>query len=163
MGVKPEKILDDIRDTVGEKFSREHMLEEQDIRNIAIQFGISQVRRHDDDQTSVLSWIHEWEGKADLNPVLYYKLQGEKDEAEYRVGEEDFIIVLQTKAQQVMMKQFAEKGVCCDTTHGTTGYDFKLATLIALDEFQEGLPVAHCLANKENYNFMELFFVLNFY
>ena len=157
LGVNREKILDDIRDNVGEKFSREHMLDEQDLRNIAKQFGLSQVQRHDDDQTSVLSWIHEWEGK-DRNPVLYYKMQGDTDDQEHRLASEDFIIILQTNAQKNMMTQFASKGVCCDTTHGTTGYDFKLATLIVLDEFQEGLPVAHCLANRETYAFMELFF-----
>ena len=158
MGVKPEFILDQIRDSIGEKFSREHMLDEQDLRNISVQFIINQVRRHEDDQTSVLSWIKEWEGKPDRNPVSYYKLQGSIDEGEHRLAEEDFIIVIQTKSQKAFMKQFASNGVCCDTTHGTTGYDFKLATLIVLDEFQEGLPVVHCLANRETYEFMEIFF-----
>ena len=52
-GVRTDKILDNIRDSVGEKFNREHLVEEQDIRNIAIAFGISETRRHDNDQESV--------------------------------------------------------------------------------------------------------------
>ena len=46
----------------------------------------------------------------------------------------------------------------CDTTHGTTGYDFKLTTLIVIDEFQEGVPVAFCISNRETYEFMRIFF-----
>ena len=155
-GVKGEKIIDDVRDNVGMNFKREHMLEEQDLRNIAISFGVAN-QRHANDQESVLSWIEEWRG-SDKNPVLYYKTQGTKDDHEHRLEADDFIIILQTKDQCNLMLEFARKGVCCDTTHGTTGYDFKLATLMVLDEFQEGVPVAHCLGNKETYNFMELFF-----
>ncbi len=36
-----------------------------------------------------------------------------------------------------------------DTTHGTM-YDFKLLTIAVIDEYEEGLPVAWMLSNREN-------------
>ena len=56
------------------------------------------------------------------------------------------------------MQKFDCKGFCCDTTHGTTGYDFKLNSLLTLDEFEEGAPVTICLSNRDNFAFMKLFF-----
>ena len=41
-----------------------------------------------------------------------------------------------------MAQKFASKGVCIDSTHGTTGYDFLLTTVMVTDECGEGLPVA---------------------
>ena len=46
------------------------------------------------------------------------------------------------------MRQFGGKGICCDTTHGTTGYDFKLAPLLVSDELDEGIPAAHVFQIK---------------
>ena len=56
------------------------------------------------------------------------------------------------------MQKFGGKDLHCDTTHGTTGYDFKLNPLLLLDEFEEGVPVAFCLSNKDNFAFTKLFF-----
>ena len=65
---------------------------------------------------------------------------------------------MQTEFQKHLMQKFGSKGLCCGTTHGTTGYDFKLNSLLVLDEFEEGVPVAFCLSNRENFGFMKLFF-----
>ena len=56
------------------------------------------------------------------------------------------------------MQKFGGKGLCCDTTHRATGYDFKLNYLLVLDEFEKGVPVAFCLSKRDNFTFMELFF-----
>ncbi len=39
--------------------------------------------------------------------------------------------------------------VCIDSTHGTNGYDFKLISIVVVDEFGEGFPVAWCFSNQE--------------
>ena len=50
-----------------------------------------------------------------------------------------------------MFKRFAEVNVLCvDATHGTNAYDFKLVTLLVVDECGEGFPVAWCSTNKED-------------
>ena len=74
-GVSFDRILDDIRDNVTGSLQRLHILEKKDLRNIAISFNLDDVKRHDDDQTSVRSWINDWEVDGN-NPILYYKLQG---------------------------------------------------------------------------------------
>ena len=35
-----------------------------------------------------------------------------------------------------------------DDTHGTNTYDFSLITVLIVDEFGEGCPVAWCLCNR---------------
>ena len=45
---------------------------------------------------------------------------GVKEEEE-NVHVDDFIVVVQTKFQHHLMQKFANKGICCDSTHGTTG------------------------------------------
>jgi len=71
---------------------------------------------------------------------------------------EDFMIVLQTEHQKNLASRFADKGVCCDSTHGTNAYDFSLQTLLVVDEFGEGQPVGWCISNHENFDFVRLFF-----
>ena len=75
-GVTRSKILDDVRDDVGSKFGRIHLLEKQDIQNIGRSFGLNEIERHANDQMSVLSWINEWE-QMENNPIIFYKLQGD--------------------------------------------------------------------------------------
>ena len=75
MGVSQDKILDDIRDSVGEKFSRVHLIDRKDLHNISKSCGLDNVERHSNDQTSVLSWLEELR-ESEKDPILYYKLQG---------------------------------------------------------------------------------------
>ena len=75
-GVKQEKILDDVRDSVGLKFTRLHLLDQKDLQNITRAFGLRSVERHPNDQQSVLSWVSEWK-EMENNPVLFIKLQGD--------------------------------------------------------------------------------------
>ena len=103
-----------------------------------------------------MSWIEEW-NEDEYSPVLFFKLQGQPD-TENRLEKDDFMLIIQTEAQNHLMRQFGGIGICYDTTHGTTGYDFKLTSLIVSDELDEGIPAAHCISNKETFHFMEIFF-----
>ena len=115
---------------------------------------MNKIKKHIQDQTSVLAWIEEW-ASSDDNPVLFYKLQGQKHET---LEDKDFVIVLQTKFEARMLRELGHKGVCCDATHGTAGYDFKLSSLLVLDEFSEGVPAGHVLSNREDYSVLKIFF-----
>lgn len=161
-GVTKERILDDIRSSVQGAdhtgFQRHHLIGKEEIKNIRNAFGLHDVRRHANDQTSLLSWIQEWR-ESDSNPVLYYKLQGDAPDFLYRdLKTEDFIIIIQNPLQKHMAQKFVPKGVCLDSTHGTTGYDFYLTTLLVIDEFGSGFPVAFCLATHETETFLKVFF-----
>lgn len=70
------------------------------------------------------------------NPVLLY-----------HANESNFIMVLQSPFQASMLRQFSTKRtLCIDDTHGTNAYDFHLITLMVIDEFGEGFPVAWCIS-----------------
>ena len=113
-------------------------------------FKLDGGQRHHDDATSVAAWVEEMRGMGDDNVVLYYKPQGADDD-KTGLKREDLLIVLQTPIQAEMFKKFAEvKVVCVDATQGTNAYEFKLITLLVVDEHGEGFPVAWCIANRED-------------
>ena len=155
-GVCRQKILDDIRDDVGIDFRKIHLCDKKDIRNIINAYNVDSTKRHENDQQSVLSWILEWES-AQYNPVLYYKFQGQPPDFPC-MKKEDFIIVLQTEAQKRNLRNFGKNGICADATHGTTGYEFLLSTLLVVDEFGHGQPSGWCLATHETEDFLQIFF-----
>ena len=74
-GVSKEKILDNMQNNVGTEFLHDHIIDKQDVINIQCAYGLEEVQRHADDQTSVLAWIPEWQNSTS-NPVVWYKLEG---------------------------------------------------------------------------------------
>ena len=149
-GVTYDKILDYIHNSVSDNFKRIHLIQRKDINNIECAFKLEGGQRHHDDATSVAVWVEEMRGMGDDNVVLYYKPQGADDD-KTGLKREDFLIVLQTLIQAEMLIKFAEgKVVCVDATHGTNAYDLKLITLLVVDEYGEGFPVAWCITNKED-------------
>ena len=49
-----------------------------------------------------------------------------------------------------MFKKYGNRGVCIDATYKVNDYDFHLITILVLDDFQEEIPVAWALANRED-------------
>ncbi len=157
-GVPRDRILSDIRERVtDEKLSREHLLERKDLSNIQRAFGLKDYQRHQNDLDSVLAWITEWKGSPDANPILFHKFQGETLEG-YDLAKDDIMIVIQSPFQRSMLRKLGPNGVCCDSTHGTNGYDFLLTTILVVDEFGEGFPAAWCVSNHEDFTTMCTFF-----
>ena len=63
----------------------------------------------------------------------------------------DFMLVIQTQLQAKIIKKYSYGTVICiDSTHGTNGYDFTLITIVVIDVFGEGFPVAWCISNRED-------------
>ena len=65
---------------------------------------------------------------------------------------------IEQRLKSYALQKFGGKGLCCDTIHETTYYDFNLNSLLVLDKFEEGVLVASCLSNRDNFAFMKLFF-----
>ena len=145
-GVGMDRILDDIRDSVGDKLVQKHLIIKQDLYNIRAQYSIDGIIRHKDDAASVMAWVAEM-ATFDYNPVLAYKPQGVHST---HVSEADFLLVLQTEFQCEMLKQFGSNAVCIDSTHGTNAYHFNLTTIMVIDDYREGLPVGWMVSNKED-------------
>ena len=69
------------------------------------------------------------------------------------VGNDDFILAMQTQFQCDMLCTYGDMCVCMDATHGIykiNMYDFNLITVLVIDEFGEGIPVAWAIANRED-------------
>ena len=147
-GVPSQHILDTIRSEVGSKFDRIHLTTRKDITNIERSFGLHGNKRHDDDATSVMLWVEEMRKTGTKSPVLVYKRQGEKITG-CNLHEKDFVLGIQTPLQAEMLKTFGNNSIICiDATHGTNGYDFELITVMVVDEFGEGYPIAWCISNR---------------
>ena len=150
-GITVERILDDIRNSLSsEGIKREHMVTRVDVNNVRLLHNIEGVIKHSNDLSSVCAWAEEMES-LDYNPLLLFKQQGEQQpQTMDNIGNIDFLLVLQTEFQRDMLKEFGNNTVCIDSTHGTNQYDFKLITLLVIDEFNEGIPVAWAISNKED-------------
>lgn len=57
-----------------------------------------------------------------------------------------------------MLQKFGGNDVSIDGTHGTNAYDLTLNSLLIIDEFGSGFPVAWCLSNHEDATAMRIFF-----
>lgn len=155
-GVSMEKILDDIRDTVTDHVSRVHLVTRQDLYNIKRQYNIEGIARHSNDHVSTSIWVEEMKA-LDYDPILLYKPQGNPSDL-FAVCSDDFILCIQTKFQKDCFTKFAKNVICVDATHCTTQYDFKLVTILVMDEFGEGIPAAWMVSNREDTNTLKHFF-----
>ncbi len=158
-GISFYHILNEVRMSVGSKFDRIHLLTNKDISNIEKAFGIQSAQRHNDDATSVYLLVKEMEQNTQYNPILLYKQQSATPQGKFvKLYSNDFILVLQTELQAEMLQKFGPQIICIDDTHGTNGYNFTLVTIMVVDEFGEGFPVAWCFSNRQDKTAMEIFF-----
>ena len=73
-------------------------------------------------------------------------------------GKDDFAVSIQTKFQFEMLKKFGNATVCIDSTRQTNYYSYLLNTLMVVDEYVEGIPVAYLLSNRESGDVIKAFF-----
>ena len=149
-GVTIQRILDDIRDhDEGTLITREHLINRKDVTNICNQYNIG-IQKHPNDLLSVSSWVEEME-TLEYNPVLLFKQQGDQP-SEYckNLEAHDFLLVIQTEFQRDMLTSHGSSGVCMDAKYKINDYDFNLITLMVLDDYQEGIPVAWALCTRED-------------
>lgn len=148
-GVDIQHILDNIRDKLGTSYTRIHLLTRKDVTNIEKTYCLKGIQRHQDDATSIHMWVEEMNNQEN-SPVLLYKPQGQS-KGYTNLSPNDFILAIQTPLQADIMKRFSDgRVICVDGTHGTNGYDFTLITVMIIDEYGEGFPVAWCISNKED-------------
>ena len=151
-GVSTNAILDCIRDNVHGKIGRAELVTRQDVHNIRHQYNVEGIQFHQNDHCSVQLWVESMNNNADIeSPVLLFKQQGvEQPEDLNDFGVGDFAIGLQTVFQRDMLLKFGSEVVCMDSTHGTNVYDFYLVTILVLDDYGEGVPVAWLITNRED-------------
>jgi len=156
-GVTFERILDDIRKSVTstDSVNRFHAVDKRDLHNIKRDYDLDKDIVHTNDVFSTEIWVQEQMLLKEKSPVAYFKMQGcEKEGPLLKV---DFMIVM-TPYQIDVLSKYATDRICVDSTHGTTSYDFQLTTLLVVDEFGAGCPVAFCLSNRIDTVAMSRFF-----
>jgi len=63
-----------------------------------------------------------------------------------------------TNFQKEQLKKFGHNKICIDGTHGTNAYDIQLYSIVTVDEFGLGCPVAFCLSNRSDEVIFQLYF-----
>ncbi|KAL1450403.1 hypothetical protein WDU94_002774 [Cyamophila willieti] len=155
-GIPPMAIIDQVREEVvhGAPIGRKHFLTKQDIANIVRSYNISyRTKCHEDDATSVKLWVDQNTGPE--GPVLLFKEQGVE---KYGMDKEDFMLGIMTPFQKSMMSQLGPKLICVDGTHGLNAYDFILHTILSVDEYGHGIPLAFLFSNRKDTNTIQIFF-----
>ena len=79
--------------------------------------------------------------------VIFIQQRGVQKQEMDDLGKNDFLLGIQTRFQRDMMRQFGSDVICLDATHDTNIYD--LISVLVVDEFGEGIPVAWAISNKE--------------
>ena len=117
-----------------QQVNKTHFITRQDCRNIVRNLSNHQ---HENDAISVDRIIKELQQESP-SPVIFYKHQ-QCELPRSQLGADTFLLLLMTQFQADIYAHFAEKIVCFDSTHGTNEYNFKLGTLLVVDEFQNGI------------------------
>ena len=108
------------------------------------------------DASAVEELLKTWE--TDLgedSPVVYFKQFGDSNsntddtDPDSDFKSEDFLLVMQSRAQAEMMVENAQI-LCVDGTHGLTGYGYHLLSIVVVDRHGHGLVCAWALASREN-------------
>jgi len=149
-GVPPSRILQDIRASLTSDVERVHLTSRQDISNVKNLFGITVsgtsevVQTRMSDATSVHAWVQSCQALGSTNPVLLHKQQGEEFAGLHK---DDFALLIMTPVQKLMLEKFGNDRICVDSTHGMTGHDFELTSVLVIDEFEEGFPSVFLLSS----------------
>ncbi|KAL1430407.1 hypothetical protein MTO96_015004 [Rhipicephalus appendiculatus] len=88
------------------------------------------------------------------NPVLFFKNRGQPDRPnvldrlpDNLLKEKDFMLAMMTAPQQELLR-----------TLGTNPSNYQLVTVLCVDEFGAGVPVAYCITNRTDEKAMATFF-----
>ncbi|KAL4092150.1 hypothetical protein QTP88_026703 [Uroleucon formosanum] len=157
-GVIFEQILDDIQKSVTatECVNCFHAVDKRDLYNIKRDYDLDRDSVHANDAFSTEIWVQEQMLLKEKSPVTYFKMQCEK---EGPLLKDDFMIVIMTPYQIDVLSKYATDRICVNSTHGITSHDFQLTTLLVVDEFGAGCPVALCISNRNDSVAMSRFFL----
>lgn len=102
-------------------------------------------RLHSQDNVSVEMLVRSLSDLSD-SPVLHYN-----------PIDEEYCLIMMTEFQKHMIKDFPNK-ICVDGTYGLNAYKYTLLSIVVIDEYENGIPVAFCFTKKTDYDATKLFF-----
>jgi hypothetical protein len=144
-------------------YKRRSFLRKQDVANMKRKLGINTPGLlHRNDEKSVINWAVEEAAKGSESSLLYYKPPGVVDSYGVLDDEDIFLAIMSPVQVQMALKNLSlpDKIVCMDSTHGLNQYSFLMISLLTIDSFGKGYPVAHLYSNKETKKVLKLFLKL---
>jgi hypothetical protein len=123
----------------------------KDIENVRKEISLAlqgKNQLHADDATSVDMFV---KANLDKKIVIGYKLYKVHDDQYPLLQDDDFFLALMTGFQVECCDnlQYDWSCVCIDATHNV-GNGFKLITVLIINEFYQGKPLAFCISKREN-------------
>jgi len=159
-GIEFDEILNRVRDNLSPtEITRLHLLNLKDLNNISRNIRLGKAR-HKDDAESFRIWV-EMCRQEKYKIVRFIKFPGEEGpnaSVDGRIGQDDFMMVLMNDMQVYMLQRYGPHRVnCIDSTRRTIGFNFQLTTLMVIDDYGEGFPVAFCISSKVDQIGMKVF------
>ncbi|KAF8774308.1 uncharacterized protein LOC129985173 [Argiope bruennichi] len=152
-----QKVLDEVQHGT-EEFERIQQLTKKDVLSIKKDLCLLPTEQsHENEAFSVRLWVDSMSQLAENNPIIFYKDQGAADMTGF-LNEQDFCLIIMTRLQQKMLTEFCNPKICIDSTHGTNANDYYLTTMLTVDEFDVGCPVAFCICNRTDIEVINFFF-----
>ncbi|GFR28208.1 uncharacterized protein TNCT_436111 [Trichonephila clavata] len=152
-----QKVLDDVQHGT-EEYERIQLLTQKDVQSIKKNLFLhTSEQGYDNEAFSVRLWVESMSQLEEDNPIIFYKDLGAGDMTGF-LGDQDFCLIIMTKMQQKMLTEFSNPKICIDSMHGSSNHDYYLTTMLTVDEFDIGCPVAFCVCNRTDIEVMNFFF-----
>lgn len=157
-GVSMKLIIQAIRAETDSTCLASQFISRKELENIANKHNIGKDFQLDsDDAKSVDEYVKRDQGKT----VIFYKPVGVVDERYPNLSKEDFGLAIMDEKQrkEVVRAMNNPPGVLLsDATHGTSQYDIKLLTVMTINPFGNGVPIAFFYTTKEDQDALEYLF-----
>lgn len=120
------------------------------MKRISNQYNLNESwRLHKDDSKSV----HRF-AEANLDKVAFYQPEIKKDDV---IVQEFLLVFISERQLKYMQKKKNFRVICVDATHNV-GAKKKMATIMTVDEDEEGVALAFCFCDSESAATMQMFF-----
>lgn len=150
-------ILDSIRASAGSDIDRIHLINRKDIKNIEKAHGI----QSSDNRPVMIKkfnmdlWVSEISTKLEESPVLFYKGESKPHE---KLNEKDICLILMTKFQADIVKQFGENGAFYGTCMFIKScFGLYLVALSLVNDINRGMPVSFMITSRVDVRTYTLF------
>ncbi|CAG9761474.1 unnamed protein product [Ceutorhynchus assimilis] len=162
MNIPSSKILDEIRDSSESEYNlqRNRLLTRKDLDNIEASYKIQSQLVGKHCVSDFNQWSKQMQSEGDC--VLFHKPLGTFLEDHNYLSPNDVILILMSASQMDIFKKYGNNHVCIEATKddliSPDGNNFKLHTLLVLDELEEAFPCAFLISNKLDVYIIQLFF-----
>lgn len=158
-GIPAQRVLSDIRSSAtSNHLGRIHLIEKKDLNNIKRDFCIDRTYKlHDNDAISVRLLVQSLREKGNKETILFYKEVGESC-SKGILETNDFVLIIMTEFQESQLLEFGSQKICIDGTHGLNSYSFQLYTIMVVNSYGSGIPVAFCFSNRADTKLFRLYF-----